>query len=251
MKFCLFSLFLILSFLVSANSFRSLSSVKAVKETYTASSKVKVDVNLILQIENKDFQNLPIIIKYRVNDVEFQDFLEIETVKRGVVKSINLKEGDYFEAGIIINSQDTLEVDQIRGSITFSEGVKSFSSADNKSYEFTGDLWRVKEAPLFRVVKKDDTEQKIKFTVTTDTNYPHDKLYLRIKVIHPKDGMKKISKTIVITDDEFLSGKSDSFEFVLEGVVLNSPGNFYFEVKHQHSKEWLNGVSSISYELLD
>lgn len=251
MKFGLLSVLLIFSFILSANSFRTLSSYDITKETYTASAKVKLDVSLIVQISNEDYQKLPLIMKYRVNDVEFQDFIDVDMVKRGIVKSINLKEGDYFEAGILINSQDSLVVDQLKGSLTFSEGVKTFSSADNKTYEFTGDLWRAKEAPLFRIVKKDDKEQKIKFTVTTGTNFPHDKLYLRVKFIHPKDGMKKISKTIVITDEEFLTGKSDSFEFVLDGIVLNSAGNFYFEIKHQHSKEWINGVSSISYELID
>lgn len=66
---------------LSAKSFRTLSSIEAVKESYTASSKVKIDVNLILQIENKDYQKLPLIIQYRVNDVEFRDFMDVEAVK--------------------------------------------------------------------------------------------------------------------------------------------------------------------------
>ena len=236
---------------LSAKSFRTLSSIEAVKESYTASSKVKIDVNLILQIENKDYQKLPLIIQYRVNDSEFRDFMDVEAVKRGLIKSIQLKEGDYFEAAILINAEDSVSVDQIRGSLTLTVGMKSFASADNKQYDFTGDLWRMKESPLFRVVKKDADAQKIKFTITTTDSYSSDKLFVRVKVIHPADGMKKISKTIIITDEEFLPVKGNSYEFVLDGVSLNAAGNYYFEIKHQHTTEWINGVGSVSYQLLD
>ena len=251
MKNVLLLLAFISTLSLSAKSFRKLSSFDAVKESYTSTSKVKIDVNLILQIENKDYQNLPLIIQYKVNDTEFKDFMDVEAVKRGLIKSIKLKEGDFFEAAILINAEDSVSVDQVRGSLTLTEGMKSFASADNKQYEFTGDLWRMKEAPLFRVVKKDSEEQKIKFTVTTTDSYSNDKLFVRIKVIDPVDGMKKISKTIIITDEEFLPVQGNSYEFVLDDVSLNAAGNYYFEMKHQHNAEWINGVSSVSYQLLD
>lgn len=242
---------LILAFsALNAASFRSISSFEAVKENYTANGKVKVDVNLILQLDNKDYQQLPIILEYRVNDSEFRDLLDIDMAKRGVVKSINLKEGDYVEVGILINSTDSIVVDKIKGSLSFTQGVKSFASADKQSYKFMGSLWREKEAPLFRIEKKDAIEKKIKFTVNTNESYNYDRLFIRVKVIHPAEGMNKISKTIIITDDEIMNQKGDSFDFFLDGVTLTSAGNYYFEIKHQHSQEWLNGVGSISYELV-
>ena len=197
------------------------------------------------------YKDLNLSFQQNTATKDIQKLTDVEAVKRGLIKSIQLKEGDYFEAAILINAEDSVSVDQIRGSLTLTEGMKSFASADNKQYDFTGDLWRMKEAPLFRVVKKDADAQKIKFTITTTDSYSSDKLFVRVKVIHPADGMKKISKTIIITDEEFLPVKGNSYEFVLDGVSLNAAGNYYFEIKHQHTTEWINGVGSVSYQLLD
>ncbi|QTN39614.1 hypothetical protein HZ996_10850 [Cryomorphaceae bacterium] len=116
--------------------------------------------------------------------------------------------------------------------------------------EFTGDIWYYKDVALLRIEKTRDYPEKMNIVVGLQRGFDLDRLFLKVKLIHPTEGVKEVEKEVRVADADEL-GKTDRLLRVyIPEWTLTEKGRYFLRISHQHYADRLNGIDFVSYEML-
>ena len=116
--------------------------------------------------------------------------------------------------------------------------------------EFTGDIWYYKDVALLRIEKTRDYPEKMNIVVGLQPGFDLDRLFLKVKLIHPTVGVKEVEKEVRLADADEL-GKTDRLLRVyIPEWTLTEKGRYFLRISHQHYADRLNGIDFVSYEML-
>jgi len=244
----LFLLFSLHSFSVD---FTYLSREKPVMISYRADKNS--NIAFILNLKSLKEIRLDIFLKasYIIGGDTLNDFLYLDESYTGSIKEIYLEEGDSVYAYIWLNNDGTEKIENIKGSFISKTGAGIDMQSTGEMCKFTGTIWKDNQLPLFRISKTDDKNQLLSLDVSLTENFDFDKLYLKIKVVSPSQGILLYSKEFNVNEDAFLPYRRKLLKIDFPDLEVKKAGSYYVQVFHQMSQSRINGVEYLSYQLID
>lgn len=244
----IFSLF---SFSAIAVDFTSLSREKAVMISHAANKNS--NIAFILNLKSLIEIRLDVFLKvsYIIGTDTLNDFLYLDESYTGTIKEIYLEEGDSVYAYIWLNNDETTKIENIKGSFIIKAGPAVDAEASVNMYKFTGTIWKDDQLPLFRISKSDEKNQLLNLDVALTENFDFDKLYLKIKVISPSQGILLYSKEFTVNEYPELTFRRKLLKIDFPDLDFQKAGSYYVQVFHQMDQGRINGVEYLSYRLTD
>jgi len=246
-------LFLLLCFAISslAVDFTSLSQEKPVSVSFFAERKINVSFILNLKSLKESHFDIFLNVKYVINSDTLNDFLYFDETYTGTIKDIYLEQGDSVSAYIFLNNEETKKIDNLKGSFIVKSGPGDDLQNTGEVCRFTGTIWKDSQLPLFRIAKGDDKSQLLSLDVSLTENYEFDKLYLKIKVISPSQGILLYSKELDINTEPELPFRRRIIKIDFPDLDVQKQGSYYVQLFHQMKQSRINGVEYVSYHLTD
>jgi gliding motility-associated lipoprotein GldH len=244
-------LFILIIFPLTALTvtFESLSVEKAVKLAIVAERPQLA--NFYLQFSSAGNAEFYIKIEYIIDKDTLTDYRYINTKFEGIIKEINLNKATVVTANLYLHTMGINKLDSIIGEFKYKLSPIRESDDQEGERKFTGSIWGANEQVLFKINKQVEDGHKLMLTLTTNENFNYDKLFLKIKAVSPTDGILLIDKTLDINKDDCLDFNGRSLSITLDKFKMSKEGNYYIQISHQMANEYLNGIESIAYEIID
>ncbi len=243
-----FTLFSLASFAVD---FTSLLREKPVMVSYIADKNS--NASFILNIKSLKESRIDIFlnVNYIIGKDTLNDYLYLDESYSGMIKEIYLEEGDSVYAYIFLNNQETGIIENLKGSFTVKAGPGLDMQATGEVCRFTGTVWKDDQLPLFRISKNDSKNQTLSVDVSLTENFEFDKLYLKIKVISPSQGILLFTKDLTVNEDAVLAYRRRIIKIDFPDIEVQKQGSYYVQIFHQMGQSRINGVDYVSYRLTD
>lgn len=219
--------------------------------TYKAEKKSNVSFILTIKSVKESHIDLFLKVMYVVDNDTLNDYLYLDETYSGMIKEIFLEPGDSVNAYIFLNNQETVKLDNFKGSFVAKYGPASDMQTTGETCKFTGTVWKDDQLPLFRIAKADEKSQVLNIDVSLTENFEFDKLHLKIKVISPAQGILLYSKTLDVNSEEVLPYRRSIIKIDFPDIEIQKAGSYYIQVFHQMAAKRINGVEYISYHLSD
>jgi hypothetical protein len=248
------NLFLLLSiwnpFNILAEDFAFLSRNYPVKSQLVAESKTIVDVKFKLNSSKSSRRNLYLRAIYIVGKDTITDYLHFTANFEGLIKQITVEAGEAINVYLYLNNEELEQVKNLSGSIMLiSGGILPPNNKINKSI-FPGTIWNSDDPILFKISKADETVQRLFVNFAFTENFEFDRLFIRIKVISPEQGILVLNKEIEVNTSDFLEYSKNVIKTEIPDIYIRSSGIYYLQITHQMQNLRVNGLDNVSYELV-
>lgn len=234
-----------------AVSFSELSRETPVMVGFSADKTSNVSFQLTLKSLKENRLNIFLNVQYIIGKDTLNDYLYLDESYEGTIKEIYLNKGDSVFAFIFLNNEETNMIKNLKGSFeTQTEPGLDMSSTGEMS-KFTGTVWKSDQLPLFRIAKSDEKSQMLNIDVSLTENFEFDKLYMKIKVVSPAQGILLYTKELTVNKTPELPYKRKVIKIDFPDLEMKKPGSYYVQVFHEMKNSRINGVEYISYRLTD
>jgi hypothetical protein len=238
----------ILSLSAFSIPFNSLSSENGVTVIYNARENSHVDVNLSLIAEKANRNSVSLKLRLSIGDGICLEYRTIESLYSGVIKQIFLNEGEQLKVELFLHEQGRIELLSLEGDLSLERNTELKIDEEFSNNRFFGDIWSDKQLPLFRVSKDSAGKEMLTLKFEFTDQFEYDKLFFRLKVISPVDGILLYEKDLeILAKDSERRRRSIEMEF--EDVPIEEAGSYYYQVSHRMNSPHVNGVSSINFNL--
>lgn len=237
-----------LSIPVFSIPFNSLSSSQGVTVIYNARENSHIDVNLSLIAENANRKNVGIKLLLTIGDGVCSEYQTVESLYTGVVKQVFLNEGEQLKVELFLHEMGLDELLSLEGDLSLERNTELKIDEDFSNNRFFGDIWSDKQLPLFRISKDSAGKEMLTLKFNFTDQYEYDKLFFRLKVISPVDGILLYERELEILAKDG-ERRSRSIEMEFGDVPIEEPGSYYYQVSHRMANSHLNGVSSVNFQL--
>jgi hypothetical protein len=250
-----YHLIVLLLFVFGFNSFAvdftSLVREKPLMVIYTADKNI--NVSFMFSVKNMKESKLDIYLNvcYIIGNDTLNDYLYFGESYTGMIKDIYLEKGDSVQAFIYLNNEETGKIDNLKGSFNVKAGPGEDMTSTGEAYRFTGTIWKEDQLPLFRIAKPDEKKQQMSIDVELTENYEFDKLYVKIKVVSPAQGILLFSKELPVNEEQNIGFRRKTVKIDFPDLEVQKAGSYYVQLFHQMGQSRVNGVESISYHLTD
>lgn len=232
-----------------AVDFTKLSRTEMVTTTYEAETKCYVDISLFLNTKNVYQDNIFLRLTYVIGNDTLNDNMWVDGNYNGVVKQLFLDQGERITAFITLNNANIEEIDGLEGSFNVLRNLNYDVTTDQGKNSFIGSVWKSDQTPLFRVNVRDSTSKIFRLKFALNENYEFDKLYFKLKVISPVEGIIMVKREITINENAMVNLSRKEFTVDLDEIKMEKPGSYYFQVMQNMDYLRLNGVEGVSYEI--
>ena len=157
-------------------------------------------------------------------------------------------------AGLCIYIADILaseQIENLKGSFTAKAGPGLDMSSTGEVCRFTGTVWKDDQLPLFRISKADEKNQQLSIDVELTENYEFDKVFVKIKVVSPAQGILLFSKELAVNEEQHIAFRRKTVKIDFPDLHVQKNGSYYVQVFHQMVQSRVNGVESISNHLTE
>lgn len=234
-----------------AVDFTSLSREKPVTVSYAADRNS--NVSFMLSVKSLKENRLDIFLRvcYIIDSDTLNDYLYLDESYNGMIKEIYVHQGDSVKAFIYLNNDETVKIDNLKGSFSVKSapGIDMHSSGD--VCRFTGSVWKDDQLPLFRISKTNEQNQLLSLDIALTENFEFDKLFLKIKIISPAQGIQLYTKELVVNEEPELPYRRKTMKIDFTDLEVQKSGSYYVQVFHLMSQKRINGVESVAYRLTD
>ncbi|MCG3167714.1 MAG: hypothetical protein POELPBGB_03508 [Bacteroidia bacterium] len=244
----LFSCFALVS---SAVDFTALLREKPLTVSYTAEKNI--NVSFMFTVKNVKESKLDIYLhaRYIINADTLNDYLYFGETYTGMIKELYLEAGDSVQAFLYLNNEETAKIENLKGSFSVKAGPGLDLSSTGEVCRFTGTVWKDDQLPLFRIAKADEKNQQLTIDVELTENYEFDKLFMKIKVVSPAQGILLFSKELMVNEEPDIPFRRKTVKIDFPDLEVQKAGSYYVQVFHLMGQSRVNGVESISYRLTD
>ena len=244
-------LFLCSALVSSAVDFTSLVREKPLMVSYTAQKNI--NVSFLFNVKNVKESKLDIYlnVRYIIGKDTLNDYLYFGESYTGTIKEVYLEQGDSVQAYIYLNNEETGKIDNLKGSFSVNAGPGVDMTTTGDICRFAGTIWKDDQLPLFRIAKPDDKKQQLSIDVELNENYEFDKLYVKIKVVSPAQGILLFSKELAVNEEQNIAFRRKTVKIDFPDLEVQKAGSYYVQLFHQMGQSRVNGVESISYHLTD
>ncbi len=234
-----------------AADFTSLSREKPVVVRYSADKNC--NVSFVLNLKSIKEVRLDIFLKvnYIIGNDTLNDFIYLDESYTGTIKELYLQKGDSVQACLWLNNDEIIKLENIKGSFNVKSGTGIDLQSTGEMCRFTGTVWKDDQLPIFRIAKNDEKNQVLNLNVSLTENFDFDKLYLKIKVISPSQGILLYTKELIVNEELVLPYRRKLLKIDFPDLEVQKPGSYYVQVFHEMSQTLINGVEYISYHLSD
>jgi hypothetical protein len=234
-----------------AVEFASLVREKPLMLSYTADKNI--NVSFLFNVKNIKESKLDIYlnVRYIIGSDTLNDYLYFGEGYSGTLKDIYLEQGDSVQVYIYLNNEEVGKIDNLKGSFTAKAGPGVDMTSTGEVFRFTGTIWKDDQLPLFRIAKPDDKKQQLSIDVNLTENYEFDKLFVKIKVVSPAQGILLFSKELAVNEEQNLGFRKKTVKIDFSDLEVQKAGSYYVQLFHQMGQSRVNGVESISYQLTD
>jgi hypothetical protein len=250
-----YHLIVLLLFVCGFNSFAvdftSLVREKPLVVSYTADKNTNVSFLFNVKSVKESKLDIYLNVRYVIGKDTLNDYLYFGEGYTGMIKEIYLEQGDSVQAYIYLNNEETDKVINLNGSFTVKAGPGLDMTSTGEVCRFTGTIWKDDQLPLFRIAKADDKKQQLSIDVDLTENYEFDKLFVKIKVVSPAQGILLFSKELAVNDEQIIGFRRKTVKIDFPDLEVQKAGSYYVQVFHQMGQSRVNGVESISYHLTD
>lgn len=236
---------------VFAVDFSSLSREKAVGVGFSAEKNCNVSFLLNIKSLKENRLDIFLSVHYVIGTDTLNDYIYLDESYSGMIKEIYLEAGDSIYAYILLNNEEVAKIDNLKGSLVAKAGTSLDMQSTADMSKFTGTVWKDDQLPLFRIAKADEKAQLLHVDVSLTENFEFDKLYLKIKVISPSQGILLYSKELAVTEETVLPYRRKVISVDFPDLDIQKPGSYYVQVFHQMGQSRINGVEFVSYRLTD
>ncbi len=243
-------LFLIVSLSVSAEDFAFLSRNYPVKSSFKAESKTTIDVKFKLNSSKSRRRDLYLRAIYVIGKDTLTDFLHYSSNYDGLIKQVVMNSGERLEIFLYLNNDEVEEVKNLTGTINLNPGGIVPTNLKAHKNVFAGTVWNAEDPVLFKIIKTDSIQQMLRVNFAFTENFEFDRLFVRVKVISPEQGIVVLNKEIEVNTSDFLEYSKNTIKTEIQEIVVRSPGTYYLQVTHQMQNLRVNGVDNASYELV-
>ena len=235
---------------VVAEDFAFLSRNYPVKTSFKADFKTIVDVKFKLNSSKSKRRDLYLRAIYIIGNDTITDYLHYSGNYDGIAKQFAVNTGEKVEVFLYLNNEEIEEVKNLSGSISLvAGGTLPLNSKPNKNI-FPGTVWNAEDPILFKITKADEINQALRVNFAFTENFEFDRLFLRIKVISPEQGIVVLSKEIEVNTSDFLEYSKNTIKTEIPEIVVRIPGIYYLQISHQMQNIRVNGIDNASYELI-
>lgn len=230
--------------------FTKLSRDEPVSTVYPSSFKCYVDVSL--SVNAIDTYEAPVFLRlsYIIGADTLNDNIEFQGTINKVVKQLFLDEGERLTVAVQLNNSEIQVLDEITGSLRVVRNPDFKPAVSLGLNSFLSGVWKSDQTPLFRVSVQDSVSRFFRLKLDINKNYEFDKLYFKMKVISPKDGIVMLDKSINVNEDETVALRQRSFYLDIKEIDMQQPGTYYFQVMSNMNAERVNGIERIDYEII-
>lgn len=244
-------LFLCSALVSSAVDFTSLLREKPLMVSYTADKNTNVSFMFSVKNIKESKLDMYLNVRYIINSDTLNDYLYFGESYTGMIKDIYLEQGDSVFAYIFLNNEETAKIENLKGSFTAKAGPGIDMTSTGEVCHFTGTVWKDDQLPLFRISKADEKKQQLSIDVELTENYEFDKLFVKIKVVSPAQGILLFSKELLVNEEQNIAFRRKTVKIDFPDLEVQKTGSYYVQVFHQMGQSRVNGVESISYKLTD
>lgn len=244
-------LFLCIAIVSSAVEFTSLVREKPLIVSYTANKNINVSFLLNLKSLKEVKLDIYLNVRYIINNDTLNDYLYFGEAYTGMIKELYLEAGDSVYAYVYLNNEGVGKIENLKGSLIIKDGPGLDMQSTGEVCRFTGTVWKDDQLPLFRISKVDENRQQLRIEVQLTENYEFDKLYMKIKVVSPAQGILLFSKELAVNDQPDLGFRRKTVDIDFTDLEIHKAGSYYIQVFHQMAQSRVNGVEYISYRLFD
>jgi len=234
-----------------AEDFAFLSRNYPVKASFKAESKTILDVKFKLNSSKSRKRNLYLRAIYIIGNDTITDYLHYTANFEGIVKQIPLNVGETVEYYLYLNNEETEEVKNLVGSINLiPDGILPPNNKFNRNL-FPGTVWSAEDPVLFKITKQEETKKELRINFVFTENFEFDRLFIRIKVISPEQGIVVLNKEIEVNTSDFLEFSKNTIKTEIPEVLVKGQGTYYIQITHQMQNLRVNGIDNAAFELLD
>lgn len=238
----------VLSIPVFSIPFNSLSSNQGVTVIYNARENSHVDIHLGMIAEKAKRKTVSIKMLLSIGEGICTEYRTVESLYAGVVKQVFLNEGDQLKVELFLHEQGMDELLGLEGDLSLERNTELKIDEEFSNSRFFGDIWSDRQLPLFRVSKDSAGKEMLSLTFNFTDQFEYDKLFFRLKVISPVDGILLYEKEVpVLSGDGERRARSVEMEF--EDVPIEEPGSYYYQVSHRMLNTHINGISGVKFNL--
>lgn len=234
----------------SAEDFAFLSRNYPVKTSFTAESRTIVDVKFKLNSSKSLRRNLYIRAIYIIGEDTLTDYYHYTANYDGLVKQIPLNATEKVQIFLYLNNEEVEEVKNLTGSINLNaSGIAPSNNKPSKNL-FAGTIWSADDPVLFKITKTDEVKQKLKLNFAFTENFEFDKLFIRVKVISPEQGIVVLNKEISVNTSNYLEYSKNVIKTEVPEIIVMASGVYYIQITHQMANFRVNGIDNASFELV-
>ncbi len=244
-------LFLCSALVSSAVDFTSLVREKPLMVNYTAQKNINVSFLFNVKSVKESKLDIYLNVRYIIGNDTLNDYLYFGEGYTGTIKDIYLEQGDSVQAYIYLNNEETGKIDNLKGSFSVNAGPGADMTSTGDICRFAGTIWKDDQLPLFRIAKADERKQQLSIDVELTENYEFDKLFVKIKVVSPAQGILLFSKELVVNEEQNIAFRRKTVKIDFPDLEVQKAGSYYVQLFHQMGQSRVNGVESISYHLTD
>ena len=250
-RFSAILLFLCFALVSSAVDFTSLLREKPLVASYAADKNT--NVSFMFNVKNVKESKLDIYlhVRYIINEDTLNDYLYFGEGYTGMIKEFYLEAGDSVYAYLYLNNEETGKIDNLKGFFNAIAGPGLDMTSTGELCRFTGTVWKDDQLPLFRISKADEKKQQLSIDVLLSENYEFDKLFVKIKVVSPAQGILLFTKELVVNEEQNIGLRKKTVKIDFPDLEVQKIGSYYVQLFHQMGQSRVNGVESISYHLTD
>lgn len=250
MRFLLSIALLMFATTSSAVDFTKLSRSEPISTTYPASFKCYVDVDLFLNLGENSPKPIYLILQYTIGADTIHDRIQVSDNINNVVKQLFLDEEERLTVSVFLNNEEIDVVKGIEGSLRIVRNPDFKPTEDQGKTTFLSNVWKSDQTPLFRIVNNDSVAQYFRLKLELTEQFEFDRLYFKMKVISPADGIVVLNKSIQVNESYKLTMRPKSFSLDMKEVDMTIPGTYYFQVIPNMMSNRVNGINKIDYEIV-
>lgn len=246
----LFFVFSLISIIGYSKSFNFLSSSKAIRVSYVAKEEGYKNIHLLGVDNNEGIDSIPLKLSMKIGGEVLVDYFIFSGAINKDIKTLYLYEGDSVSIELNILSPASIEIENIKGNLKFSDSMVINAESNQTSKSFTGEYWDVKKSLMFRFEKYDSIQVIARLSVSFNGNYPFDKFHYQINVIRPDSSFYSVEGSILVNKKETLSFAPVELPLIQEVGVFKQ-GKYIIEVVPMMGVQRINGVKSIGFQLVN
>lgn len=254
----LLSILLILSCILSYAdhlSFNALSRKKPVtfkpnlNLTGTLTDSSVLTGNIALVLTNDQFNYLFLKVEYIINHDTLTDYIKTGKNYNKKIKTLIIEPNTNLIINLYLNNTEVKNVIGLNGTISFDTFPLTPFKRDHIKFDFTGSYWDKDLLPLFQFSKEDTSSYKLTLNFAFNENYCYDKLFVKIKIVNPEQGIIELDKEVTLNQGEYLKFKPVLKKLSLNEATVKKKGYYYIQIKHVMKQNKVNGIDYINFEL--